>query len=120
MVGMTEILGALRQLNVESKDIVSAQIKSAYESGAFRSGPLRHNEKSLPQEPQKARKQKPKTAKKDKKSSTAPIENEGPFEAKPATRSTTKFKTPRQGLSNVTNKIQSGKGLKFPRILYVY
>ena len=30
MAGMTELLGALRQLNVESKDIVSNRIKAAY------------------------------------------------------------------------------------------
>ena len=66
MVGMTEILSALRQLNVESKDIVFTQIKSAYESGASRFGPLRHNEKALPSEPQNARKRKPKAAPKYK------------------------------------------------------
>ena len=98
MVGMTELLGALRQLNVESKDIVSAQIKFAYEIGASRPGPLCHHQKALQMEPQKTRKQKPKVAAKDKKSSTTPIESEGPFEAKPATRSTTKFNTPRQVL----------------------
>ena len=40
MAGITELLGALRQLNVESKDIVSNPIKAAYESSASRSGPL--------------------------------------------------------------------------------
>ena len=105
MVGMTELLGALRQLNVDSKDIVSAQFMSAYESGASRSGPLRHNEKALSPEPQTARKRKQNAAPKEWKSSTAPIESEGPFEANPATRSTIKFNTPRQGHSNVTNKI---------------
>ena len=38
MPGMTELLGALRQLNVESKDIVSNPIKAAYKSGAAGSG----------------------------------------------------------------------------------
>ena len=75
MVGMTELLGALRQLNVESKDIVSAQIKFAYEIGASRFGPLRHNEKALPSEPQNVRKRKPKAAPKYKKCSTAQIES---------------------------------------------
>ena len=38
MPGMTELLGALRQLNVESKDIVFNPIKAAYKSRAARSG----------------------------------------------------------------------------------
>ena len=54
MAGMTKLLGALRQLNVESKDIVSNPIKEAYESVAARSGPLRHNDNALPFEPPKA------------------------------------------------------------------
>ena len=54
MAGMTKLLGALRELNVESKDIVSNPIKAAYESGAARSGPLRHNDNALPSQPSKA------------------------------------------------------------------
>ena len=67
MVGVTQILGALRQLNVKSKDIVFAQIKSAYESSASRSGPLCNNMKALISESQKARKRKPKAVPKEKK-----------------------------------------------------
>ena len=48
MVGMTELLGALRQLNVESKDIVSNRIKAAYESAPSRLSVLSHNEQVLP------------------------------------------------------------------------
>ena len=104
MVGMTELLDALRQLDVENNDIVSVQIKSAYETGAFRSGLLHRNEKPLSLKPQRARKQMPLAAPKNKISSTAPIKSKGPFEAKPATRSTTKLITARQKLSTVTNK----------------
>lgn len=119
MAGMTELLGALRQLNVESKDIVSNPIKAAYESGAARLGQLRHNDNALPSQPPKAARKKAR-APPNKRGSTSPFEIEEPYEAKPATRSTTKYNTQRHGLSNVTNKNQAGKGIKFPRILYVY
>ena len=120
MPGMTELFGALRQLNVEAKDIVSKLIRAAFESGVPRTGPLHHNEKALPPEPTK-RKPKAKAPPKNKRRSTSPFEiTEGPLEVKPATRSTTKYNLERKELSNVTTKDQSGKGLKFPRILYVY
>ena len=47
MAGMTDLLGALRQLNVESKDIVSTRIKAAYESAPSRLSSLSPNEKLL-------------------------------------------------------------------------
>ena len=53
MAGMTELLCALRQFNVESKNIVSNPIKAAYESGVARSGPLSHNDNALPSQPPK-------------------------------------------------------------------
>ena len=111
--------GCVKQLNVESKDIFSNSIKAAYESGAARSGLLRHNDNALPSQPPKAQKKKTR-AMPNKRGSTSPFEIQEPFEAKPATRSTTKYNTERHGLSNVTNKNQSGKGIKFSRILYVY
>ena len=112
MPGMTELIGALRQLNVESKDIVSNPIRAAFESAAPRTGPLHHNEKAMPEDPPK-----PKAPKKTKRKSPP---EERPLEAKPATRSTTKYNLARKGLANMTNQNQSGKGLKIPRILYVY
>ena len=90
MAGMTELLGELRQLNVESKDIVTNLIKAAYESGAARSGPLRHNDNALPSQPPKATRKKAR-AQPNKRGSTSPFEIKGPYEAKPATRSTTKY-----------------------------
>ena len=48
MAGITQLLGALRQLNVVSKDIVSNSIKAAYKSGAARSGPFCYNGNALP------------------------------------------------------------------------
>ena len=120
MPGMTELFGALRQLKIEAKDIVSKPIRAAFESGVPRTGPLHHNEKAIPADPPKS-KPKPKAPPKNKRRSTSPFEiTEGPLEVKPATRSTTKYNLERKGLSSVTNKTQSGKGLKFPRILYVY
>ena len=108
---MRELIGALRQLNVESEDIVSHPIKAAYESAVPRTGPLHHNEKAIP----KAPKPKPKT----KRRSTSPSEIEEMGPSKHATRSTTKYNMPWKGLSNKND--QSGKGIKFPpRILYVY
>ena len=47
MAGMTKLLGALRQLNVESKDIVSNRIKAAYESAPSRLSVLSYNEQVL-------------------------------------------------------------------------
>ena len=106
MAGMTELLGALRKLNVESKNIVYNSINAAYESGAARSGPLCHNDNALPSQPPKAERRKAR-AQPNKRGSTSPFEIEGPYEAKPATRSTPKYNTQRHGLSNVTNKNQS-------------
>ena len=40
IAGMTELLGALKQLNVKSKTIVSNLIKATYKSGAARLGQL--------------------------------------------------------------------------------
>ena len=119
MAGMTELLGALRQLNVVSKEIVSNPIKAAYDSGASRSSPLRHNDNALPSQPPKAARKKGR-AQPNKRGSTSPFEIKGPYEAKQATRSTTKYNTQRHGLSNVTNTNQAKKGIKCPRILYVY
>ena len=53
MPGMTELFGALRQLKIEAKDIVSKPIKAAFESGVPRTGPLHHNEKAIPADPPK-------------------------------------------------------------------
>ena len=112
--GMPQLIGALRQLNVESKDIVSHPIKAAYESAVPRTGPLHHNEKAIPKAP-KPKPQQPKS----KRRSTSPFEIEETGPPKHATRSTTKYNMPRKGLSNKNN--QSGKGITFPpRILYVY
>ena len=111
--GMRELIGALRQLNVESEDIVSHPIKAAYESAVPRTGPLHHNEKAVPKAP------KPKPQPKSKRRSTSPFENEEMGPPKHATRSTTKYNMPRKGLTTKNN--QSGKGITFPpRILYVY
>jgi hypothetical protein len=111
--GMREMIGALRQLNVESEDIVSHPIKAAYESGVPRTGPLHHNEKAVPKAP------KPKPQPKSKRKSTSQFENEEMGPPKHETRSTTKYNMPRKGLTSNTN--QSGKGISLPpRILYVY
>jgi hypothetical protein len=112
--GMTELLGALRQLNAESKDIVSHPIQAAFESATPRSGPLRHNEKAIPQAPKPNPKSKAKP--KSKRTSTTALKNNETGLLKHETRSTTKYNMPRKGLSNQ----QSGNGLKIPRILYVY
>ena len=58
MAGMTELPGVLRQLNVESNDIVSNPIKAANKRGASRSGPLRHNDNALPSQLPKAARKK--------------------------------------------------------------
>jgi hypothetical protein len=113
--GIPELIGALRQLNVESKDIVSHPIKAAYESATPRSGPLHHHEKAIPKEAKP--KAKPPKA---KRRSTSPFEIEETAPPKHATRSTTKYNMPRKGLSNSSNSQQTGNGLKIPRILYVY
>ena len=111
--GMRELIGALRQLNVESEDIVSHPIKAAYESAVPRTGPLHHNEKAVPKAP------KPKPQPKSKRKSTSQFENEEMGPPKHGTRSTTKYNMPRKGLTSNTN--QSGKGISLPpRILYVY
>ena len=122
IVGMTELLGALRQLNIESKDIVSDKIKAAYESAASEMDPRRNIEQTVPRQHPKAPKKKTKSVPKNKRRSTSPFEIEikSPLEVKPATRSTTQFNMPKQGLSNVSENQKSGKGFKFPRILYVY
>ena len=101
---------------------MSNPIRAAFESGVPRTGPLHHNEKALPPDPPKPKpKPKQKVPPKSKRRSTSPFEiTEGPLEAKPETRSTTKYNLARKTLADVTNKNQSGKGLKFPRILYVY
>ena len=112
MPGMAELIGALRQLKVEAKDIVSNPIRAAFESAAPRTGPLHHNEMAMPEKAPI-----PKAPKKTKRKSP-PLE--GQLEAKPATRSTTKYNLARKGLANATNQSQSGKGLKIPRILYIY
>ena len=44
---MTELLGALRQLNVESKDTVSNRIKAASERAPSRFSVLSNNEQIL-------------------------------------------------------------------------
>ena len=120
MAGMTELLGALRQLNVESKDIVSNRIKVAYESAPSRLSVLSHNVQVLLSKAVKESKHKIRAPPKHKRKSTSPFEIEEPLEAKPVTRSTTKYNTPRQVLSNKSKNQQTEKGLKFPRILYVY
>lgn len=118
MTGMPELIGALRQLNVDSKDIVSRHIQAAYETATPRSGPLRHNDKALPTAPKPAPKTKPPN--KNKRQSTAPLETEDPAPSKYGTRSTTKYNMPRKGLSNKAKNEQSGTGLNYPAILYVY
>ena len=119
MAGMTELLSAPRQLNVKSKDIVSNPIKAAYESGASRFGQHRHPDNALKIQPPKAARNKARSPS-NKRGSTSPFENEGLYKAQPAPRSTIKYNTQRHGLSNVKNKNQSGKGIKFFCILFVY
>ena len=119
ITGMTKLLRPWRQLNVQSKDIVSNLFKAAYDSGAARSGLLRNNNNALPSQPPKATKKNTK-APPIKRKSPAPFEIERPNETKAATRSKTKYNTQRPGRSYVTNKNQSGNGIKFSHILYVY
>ena len=90
--GMTELLGALKQLNVKSKDIDSNLIKAAYESGAANSSPFCHNDNALPFQPPKAAKNKAR-APLNKRGSTSPFDIKTRFEAKPTKRSTTKYNT---------------------------
>ena len=118
MVGMPEMIGALRQLNVESKDIVSNAIKAAYDTPPPRSGPLRHNEMAIPKAPKPTPKTKPET--KNKRKSQPQVETEETAPSKHATRATTKYNMPRNKQSNVDKPEQSGKGISFPTFLYVY
>ena len=121
MAGMTELLGSLRQLNVDGKDIFSTRIKAAYESAPSRLSSHNHNEQVLPSSKAiNESKHKSRAPPKNKQRSTSPIEIEEALEAKPVTRSTTKYNTARQWLSNKSKNQQTEKGLKFPRILYVY
>jgi hypothetical protein len=119
LTGIPELIGALRQLNVESKDIVSHPIQAAYESATPRSGPLPHYEKAISKEPKPKPKPKPKQPK-SKRRSTSPFEIEEMAPPKHETRSTTKYNMPRKGLTNSSNRQQICTGLKIPRILYVY
>ena len=101
-----------------SKDKKSYLIKAAYESGAARSGPIRHNDNALPSQPPTAARKKA-WAQPNKQKWTSPFEIEGPYKVKPATRSTTKYNTQTHGLSNVTNKNQAGKNKVFPHPLCI-
>ena len=58
MAIMTELLGALRLLNVDGKDIVSNRIKTAYESAPSPLSALSHNQQVLPSKAVKESKQK--------------------------------------------------------------
>ena len=73
MAGMTELLGALRQLNVEIKDIVSNRIKAAYESAPSRLSDLSPNEQVLPSKAVKESKQKSRAPSQNKRRSTSPF-----------------------------------------------
>ena len=120
MAGMKKLLVALRQLNVESKDIVSNRIKAAYESAPSRLSVFSHKEQVLPSKAVNESKHKTRAPSQNKRRTKFPFEIEERLKTKPMTRSTTKYNTPRQGLSNKSKNQQTGKGLKFPRILYVY
>ena len=112
--GMAELIGALRQLNVEGKDIVSHPIQAAFESATPRSGPLHHNEKAIIAP-------KPKPQAKEQTQVDVAIRDRGNRVLRNMRRaSTTKYNMPRKGLSNSSNRQQTGTGLKIPRILYVY
>ena len=104
MAGMTDLLGALRQLNVKSKDILSNSVKAAYKSGAARSGLIRHNDNALPFQPSKAAR-KIARVQPNKRGLISKFEIEGLCEAKLTTSLTTKNNTQRHKLSNVTKKI---------------
>ena len=73
MAGMTDVLGALMQLNVQNKDIEFNPIKAAYESGTARSGSLRHTDNALQYQPPKAAKKQTR-AQPNKRGSTSPFE----------------------------------------------
>ena len=73
MAGMTELLGALRQLNVESKTIVSNRIKAAYESAPSWLGVYSDNEQVLPSKAVKESKHKAKAPPKYKRKLTSPF-----------------------------------------------
>ena len=120
MAGMTELLVSLRQLNVDGKDIVSTHIKAAYECAPSRFSALSYNEQVLLSKAVKKSKHKSRAPPINKQRLTSPFEIEEPLEAKLATRSTIKYNTPRQGLSNKSQIQRTGKELKFSRILYVY
>ena len=73
MSGMTELLGALRQLNVESKDIVSTSIKAAYEIAPSRLSALSPNEQVLPSKAVQVSKHMSRALPKHKRRSTSPF-----------------------------------------------
>ena len=85
MAGMTELIGALRQLNVDGKDIVSTRIKAAYESAPSRLSVLSHNEQVLLSKAVKESKHKTRAPRQNKRRSTSPFEIKEPLEAKPVT-----------------------------------
>ena len=76
MAGMTELLCALWQLNVESTDVVSNRIKVAYESAPSRLSVLSHNELVLPSMAVKESKHKTIAQPKNNRKSTSPFEIE--------------------------------------------
>ena len=96
MVGITELWGALWQLDIESKDIVSNKIKAEYERAAFQINSRRNNKQTVPPQHPKSPKKKTKLGPKIKRRSTFlfEIKIKSSIKAKPATRSTTKFNTP--------------------------
>ena len=108
---MAELIGALRQLNVESKDIVSHPIQAAYESFTPRFGLLHHYDKAIPKVVNS--KSKPKS----KRKSTSPFEIEKTGPPKHQTRSTTKYNMPKKSLPKIE---QSSTGPKVPSIFNVY
>ena len=113
MAGMTELLRALIQLNVETKDIVSNRIKAANESAPSRLIVQSHNEQVLPSKAVTKSKHMTRAPLKYNRRSTSPFEIEELLIAKPVTRSTTKYNTPKQGYSNKFKNKQTGKRLKF-------
>ena len=108
MAGMRVLLGPLRQLNVEGKDIVSTLIKAAYESAPSRLSIHYYKEQVLPPKAVKESKRKFRATPNNKRRSTSPLKIEEPLKAKSVTRSTTKYNIPRQGLSYnfKTNKLE--------------
>ena len=117
MAGMTELLTTLRQLNVESKHIVSNRIKTAYEYAPPRLNVFFHYKQVLPSKAVKESMHKTSAPPKHKRRSTSPFEIKDPLVAKPVTRPTTKYNTPRQGRVNKSKNQQTGKSLMVPRIL---